>query len=440
MQKIIEAILAACACYLILFNNNYSLLFALCAYHLVDCVCHGILFLINPILLFNIQRRRYGNVFPIQLGTERWIIFSGSALSEYWKLMRYSCVTALVHRTKVPHLQFPHIQVKDLEEKTKISRHAIVEAIKRNDHRAVILSHFSSSSSSYHCKLVVKDLQQFCFETVSKPMMQWLLGGTVSEQLSDDFYTSMNYYSMNFNPMLFFGLKLDKIGTWFPFTVRTLRYHQSRIEKCIRGIYKTYQSTKGTKGTLVDYYLGKNSITVNEDDFVWLMNATLWAAIHYPSLVLYTSIISILKDPKRIKRLGEFDYIKNVVREVLRLYSATLLPKVLHKDVNISPTLTIKRGDTIAFSPLDCHVNTVNFPSGKNFDPDQCVLTSPLLTGSKGEWSCPAITFSIDWISFTIDQLFKKYHWQYDIHSIPAISYQMVLIHSKEKFSVVLSK
>lgn len=400
----------------------------------------GIMFLFCPLLLFKILRRMHGNVFLIQLGFEKWTIFSAHALGEYWKLMNASTVTPMVHRAKVPHLNFPHIKmtIDDIESKTRISRTAIVNMIKNsthnpNTHREIIARHLPSGDS---LPLRVDDLQHFCFEIVSRPMMEWMLGKSYSDQLTSQFYDAMNYYSKNFNPMLLFGLKLDKIHKYAPsgilakiLGITELRRHQCNVESCIESIYdkiasKEFDEAKDGTRKLIDYYREEKLNT-----FIWLMNSTLWASIHYPTLVLYISILKILEIYGSICNETGIN-VKQIVKDVLRKYPPAIIPRVMKKDVVLdSATVGIlKKGDTIAFSPLEAH--------------SIMKRDVPLLTGSLHEFSCPAINFSIDWITYTIEELmFKRYKtWNFNVKKLPAINYKLVLLHSKEKMSITLSK
>ena len=448
-------------------------------------IWHGILFLINPLFLFKIQRRRYGPIFPIHLGTEKWNIYSRSSLDKYWQLMDYSSADALFYRAKVPHLQWQKIQVKNLGDKTRVSRAAVVYAIGTGTHTDIIRRHVDGLTTFK--QLNVPDLQHWCFQLTAQPMMEWILGKW-SSHLTPEFYEAANFYSHNFNPMYFFGLKMDKLMSWFPRLFTKLHHHQKNVEVVFRNIYSLYQQAsvnldpqsvfdrqsghsectdttngntdrkdgneytdpkeykrdseqKNRKKNLVDFYFETNSIT--PDDFVWLMNATLWAAIHYPTLVLYVSLVSILKDQALLQPISAIsdkrrELIKGTVKEVLRIYSPALLPRVLLKDSEAS-----KKGTTIAFSPLDYHLDEANYPDETKFNPDRWQTTiepTKLLTGSKRNWSCPAIEFSADWIATTIDQLFEKYnHWQVN-GPIPPINYQMVLLHSTRQLSITLGK
>jgi hypothetical protein len=382
-------------------------------------------------------------VYPVRLGGERYIMFSHEALSQYWKLMTYAAVDALPHRVRVPHLSFPHIRVADLEHKTKLSRGAVVDRIRTGGHNQIIAafvgnlfeardaaSSSSSSSSSPSSSpsqalpsVPIADLQRFCFDLVSRPMMTWLLGAAVADAyLSPAYYDSMYYYSVNFNPLYFFGLKLDVLMGAFPFAFKALRRHQSVVEAIFRDMHRRLSATSDARQTdsvLIDRYM---SAGLGEDDFVWLMNATLWAAIHYPSLVLYASLLATLGAPADRS-------VTDTVKDVFRRYSALLLPKVLNHDTTVAlhnRLVRLKRGDIVAFSPIDYHLANER---------------RRLLPGSRGDWSCPAISFSIEWIATTITELHNRYDITYDTAtSVPQVAYNVVLVHSARKFPVTLHR
>lgn len=430
--------------------------------YILNMAVQGLMFIFCPLLLFKIKRRIYGNIFPIQLGFESWTVFSKYALSDYWELMKYC--TPMFHRAKVPHLNFGNSinfpiassnEYKDLEDKTRISRTAIIDIMKRNSHRDIIKENLDTLVFT-DSKLYISDLQDFCFELVSKPMMQWLIGDCVN-QLTPEFYAAMNYYSANFDPMMFYGLKMDKIHSMINrlkdgkikhlltrvFKLDKLRLHQKNVEVCFRSMYKSLNRKVGEvndkleyvddprsinqyyskiyNSTLTDYYIKEN---VTEDEFVWLMNATLWAAIHYPSLILYVSILKILLNGKDLQTEIN-SYIKNTVKNVLKMYPAAIIPRVLKQTVKMENGRVFKKASIITFSPLEVH----------SIDKD-----GPILTGSAREFSCPAINFSIDWISTTIEELmFKKYkHWEFNKSAMSEINYKMVLLHSKTKMSLTL--
>jgi hypothetical protein len=420
-----------------------------------ETVFHGVALLVSPTSLFRFQRWFYDcDVYPVRLGSERYTVFSRDALSQYWKLMTYATVDALPHRVRVPHLNFPHIRMTDLEHKTKLSRSAIVDTIKAGGHNEIISTFvsnlfgtrdvFSSLSpsplslkSSENPFIQVADLQRFCFDLVSRPMMTWLLGSTVTDTyLSSAYYDSMYYYSVNFNPLYFFGMKLDVLMGMFPFAFKTLRRHQSVVETIFRDVYRRLGATSDalkTDSVLINRYMDAG---LAEDDFVWLMNATLWAAIHYPSLVLYASLLTTFNASTSrhvtdmVKDVYRPRHVTDTVRDVFRHYSALMLPKVLRHDTTVAlhnKLIHLKRGDVIAFSPLDYHLADKR---------------RRLLPGSKGDWSCPAISFSIDWIATTITKLHDRYSITYDATTttIPQVAYNVVLVHSSRKFPVTLHK
>jgi hypothetical protein len=420
--------------------------------HIIEMVVHGLLIATKPVLLFDIQRKLYGDIFPVQLGFERCMVFTGKSLGNYWNLMTCRDVDPLSYRNLVLHLHFPHINVLDLEKKTRISKTAVVAAIQHNDHGTAIQRIMDDPLMFLKVgRLEIENLDDFSFTLVSQSMMDWLLGSELAQLLSIDFYSGMNYYSTTFAPLLSIGFRLKNWrNSWFirnkP-VFRDLSHHQQNIEKCLRQLYRHARQRQEQHQcddkkqrhpeNLVDYYL--DSGIVSEDDFVWLMNATLWAAIHYPMLILSYGLSSVFRCYNDLQQLSAAERKKRIyliLKNILSTYSAALLPTRLKQDVVITTqkkSLVLKAGTCIAFSPYYTHAQM------HLGDPAAAGASHPIFTGSRGDWSCPAINFTLDFLMTVIVSLMDKYpRVELPLNQDCKVHHQLLLLHSPHPIKATL--
>lgn len=121
-------------------------------------------------------------------------------------------------------------------------------------------------------------------------------------------------------------------------------------------------------------------------------------------------------DPVGLQHIRQLAFVKNVFREVLRLYPPiTFLPRVALKATNIADK-RVKRGAMIMISPWTTHRNALLWENADRFDPDRFDTRSPRendtglhLAFGNGPRVCVGATFATTEAVLIIARLAQRY-------------------------------
>lgn len=405
-------------------------------------IYYAIEFYYQPYKLLKRETKKQGSVVTLPILFTTWHFFTSDTIHKYFSLNNHESSDALAFRLKVPHLRFKNITVDNLREKTGISKFAIMCRINQTTKEylsKLVKKHLAILNKTTE----IKDLQRFCFDVTAAVMMEWLFQDK-SSIFTKEFYECFYYYSEKFHPLtLYTGLPKKELR----------KYHDYMKSFCYK-LYDSYRNENRTKIralhdqllqsnsmvkldpnlNLFDFYLAgvfeKKTRSISRDDFVFLVNSTLWAAIFYPSEYLLLGLIKSIQ-------LKTSNY-EGIVKEIARMYPHMGIPKTLIKNVTYNGT-EMKTGDIICFSPYFHHLDDRYYEKASEFNVERWISNPSLklYTGMKGGWACPAINFTIKYVAAMLEE-FNNYNLHLN-STVDQPNYNFGLLHYKDLINLKLN-
>lgn len=413
-------------------------------------------FLLNPAKLFNKAVALNTEIFKISMGPEDWIFLSGNEGTRFFGQLTLEDVDAFEFRNRMYTLDLPNAE-RPLEI-AKISRttNKIINEYMASVSADYITQFFIEKITTYletHIKNsgTIEDLHSFNIKLTHFLFSSLFYGeevfSTFPSELGDQYVTVGE--SLYVLPLIVPQLK--------PRDKKTRRAKEkivANFENILR-VVKDPNNPIQPAPILQGYLELQKEYGISNENLIWLLNAALWASMHYTSVhglwigaelmkndeFLKNVLAHIPKGSLTVADINNNDYLEGIIMGNIRLHSVFAIPRRVKHNLTFNGYV-IPKGSILSISPYIEHHKPENFPHPNVLDPHRWASGASrdhFMPGGLGFFGCIGMGLAINSLKCLWSVLLKNYNLEV-LGTIPKLKKSLILLPSKKPISLKYSR
>lgn len=414
-------------------------------------------FLLNPANIFNKAIAQNLEIFQITMGSERWIFLTGEEGTRYFGQLKIEDVDTFEFRARMYTLELPGAeppsQLPEISRSTNKVINGFFTIMPSDDITAFLLAKIQNYIQEQGPKSgVIENLHSFIIRLSSTIFANLFLGEEAAAELPKDFYDQ--YVTV--------GESLYILPLIVPFFKPNGRRTNEAKRKIVAGFQKVLDAVKDPNSkiklspVLTGYLEIQKEYGLPDQNLIWLLNAFLWASIHYTSVHSLWTCAETLTHNKfldnvmseipqstelTIEDIHRNEYLENLILENIRSHSVFALPRRVKHNLEYK-RYSIPQGTILAISPYLEHHKPENFAHPHALDPNRWNDKSArehFLPGGLGFFGCIGMALAVNFMKSLFSVLFKNYHLEL-IGEPPKLKERLILLPPKKPVRIKISK